>query len=137
MARHGLNVADQHIIHAQSNDPTGGYQGMRALLSGKDWPTAVLASDDAVAIGALKAAHDLGVSIPADISLVGFDDIDAAQYTIPALTTIRQSMEELARLGVETLYRLLNDEIDQGDAPVILVEPELIVRDSTAAPPDR
>lgn len=132
MRIHSVEVPEEYTAQVETNDASGGYRGMKALLTAPDPPTAVLASDDAVAIGALKAAFDLGFQVPADVSVVGFDDIEAASYTIPALTTIRQPIEQMAVKAVDTMLGLLSEEISPDDIPTTLMEPELVIRDSCA-----
>lgn len=134
MAENGLRVHPADVVRVRENNPAGGYEGMLQILSVAGPPTAVLASDDAVAIGALKATADKGIRIPQDLSIVGFDDIEAAQFTIPALTTIRQPVDALAREGVNVLRGLLHEETARAGSPIILVRPELIIRDSAAPP---
>ena len=70
--------------------------------------TAIFAISDVIAIGAMRALHDLGRSVPKDISLVGFDGIDLSQYCIPSLTTIHQNSEQLAKKGVEILMQRIH-----------------------------
>lgn len=95
-----------------------------------DPPTAVFAANDETAIGVLAAAHDLGLAVPADLSVVGFDDVPYARHLRPALTTVRQDFGELGRRAI----RLLIDEIEGTERalPPRRVLPRLIVRQSTA-----
>jgi DNA-binding LacI/PurR family transcriptional regulator len=74
----------------------GGHQAMARMLERKERPTAVLASNDMTAIGALGAIHERGLRVPEDISIVGFDDIQISAFTQPALTTVRLSRDEIA-----------------------------------------
>ncbi len=94
--------------------------------------TAVFASNDQMALGVIHAAHELGLSVPGDLSVVGFDDIPEAKHFIPGLTTVRQ---DFAELGAHALDILLA-EIEGQEAParVAMKVPELIVRGSTARP---
>lgn len=133
-AQRSIEIPPEYVVRVDQNDSAGGYQGLVNVLKVSDPPTAVFASDDAVAIGALKAAYDMGCRVPLDVSIMGFDDIDAARFTIPALTTIRQPIEELARSGVDALLRLLNGQSLVNNDRLILVEPELVVRDSCGPP---
>ena len=96
--------------------------------------TAVFAGNDQMALGVLLALHEAGRAVPADVSVVGFDDIPEAPYLIPALTTVRQDFEELGRRCLEQLMALL----ENGVAPAAaLIPPDLVVRASTAPPPTR
>ena len=97
-------------------------------------PTAVLAMSDAIAIGAMRAARELGLSVPADLSVVGFDDIDLAAHVDPALTTVHQPIREKGATAV----RLLMDEIraDIGSEPAHLrLATRLVARASTGPAP--
>jgi DNA-binding LacI/PurR family transcriptional regulator len=115
-----------------SNEPRGGLAACRRLLALREPPTAVFATTDMLAIGALKAADDAGVRVPRSLSVVGFDDIALAPYTVPALTTVRQPIEAMAKLAVEVALRRAAEPWAPPETH--LLEPELIVRDSTASP---
>jgi DNA-binding LacI/PurR family transcriptional regulator len=120
-------------LKVTTNDAEGGYQAMKSLLMVSPRPTAVLASDDVMAIGAMKAVYDSGLTVPKDISITGFDDIDISSYIYPALTTIQQPIQSISE---KALYLLL-DAI-KGKEPqryLIQVDPKLIVRQSTGCPP--
>ncbi len=107
--------------------------GMK-LLGHREF-TAVFASNDQMALGVIHAAHDLGLSVPGDLSVVGFDDIPEAKHFIPPLTTVRQ---DFAQLGTQAIDILLADlEGTSPPEPRIAETPELIIRSSTAAPPRR
>ena len=90
---------DDHV-HAGLNNPGSGADAFRNLIGMADPPTAIVTATDQMAIGALHAAHALGVSVPRQVSIVGFDDIPLAQYTAPPLTTVSQPMGEMAELAV-------------------------------------
>ncbi len=99
-------VPEEYIQPAE-NSYKGGYEATRYLLSLPTPPTAILAMDDVMAIGALGAAIDLGWAIPGDLSIIGFDDLEVGAYIRPALTTIRQPMEEIGRKAVELLLKMI------------------------------
>ena len=127
----GFRASD---IQPADNSLEGGYLGMRALLAASDRPTAVFASDDNMAIGALRAAFESGVRVPQDISLVGFDDIRMASYTTPTLTTVRQPLEALSHKAVELLDCMVKNKTPGAQTGQhISLAPELIVRDSCSA----
>jgi DNA-binding LacI/PurR family transcriptional regulator len=100
------------------------------LLTGPTPPTAIFAASDTQALGVLSAARELGLDVPGDLSIVGYDDIEAADYV--GLTTVDQQLFESGRRGAE----LLLSEIDQRSAiaPFVSLEPALVIR-STSAPP--
>lgn len=100
------------------------------LLTGRRPPSAIFAASDTQALGVMSAARDLGLQVPGDLTVVGYDDIPLAEPI--GLTTIRQHLFESGRIGAE----LLLAEIEQRSAvpPVVLLEPELIIRATSAAP---
>jgi len=110
----------------------GGRAGLAALLSRPEPPTAVICSSDLMAIGALHEAGRRGLSVPGELSIVGFDGIDATTWTEPALTTVEQPIAEIADTAVETLQSL----IAEPDRPVpnSYFRPLLRVRGTTAPP---
>jgi LacI family transcriptional regulator len=111
-----------------------GVAAARQLLSMPEPPTAIFAANDFMALGALAEAQRLGVAVPADLSIVGFDDSDAASLVWPALTTVRQPLAEMALAAVAML--LAGDaRLDTGrPMPVRVLPHEVVVRGSTAAP---
>jgi DNA-binding LacI/PurR family transcriptional regulator len=122
-------------IQAERNDAFGGYAAMVELLSIVPRPTAVVASDDIMAIGALKAAHEAGLRVPEDISLAGFDDIILGRFSCPSLTTVRQPIELMGRKAIQLLLELIEGhEIPKEDL-LTEITPELVVRESTGPPP--
>ena len=105
---------------------------MTALLTAEAPPTAVVASNDWTAIGALHAIDAAGLRVPDDISLVGFDDIPLVSYTSPALTTVRMSAGDVGSTAFDALFSLIGGERPEGD--VYQVPTRLVVRESTASP---
>ncbi|WP_022881341.1 LacI family DNA-binding transcriptional regulator [Gryllotalpicola ginsengisoli] len=103
-----------------------GYYAGRELMVVRDC-TAFFCSNDEMAFGVMHAAHELGLDVPGDISVVGFDDVPSARHYWPPLTTVRQDFDELGRRCVRML-------VDGTDASPGDVEPQLVVRASTAAP---
>lgn len=110
----------------------GGDREMSSLLQLEKRPTAVVCINDLTAFGALRAAHRLGVSIPQDISLVGFDDIMLADIVTPPLTTVRMPRAKLAQCCIEA-FETMADNPDI-DGKQLWVQLELVIRSSTAAP---
>ena len=103
-----------------------------ALLELAEPPTAVAAATDVLAIGILHAAFERGFQVPADFSVVGFDDIPFAATTVPALTTVRMPVEEMIRGAVEMVVdESLLDAVGSPDG-VRVFQPSLVVRSSTA-----
>jgi DNA-binding LacI/PurR family transcriptional regulator len=107
-----------------------GYRGAQRLLD-RGEATAVFASNDQMALGVYHAALERGLSIPGELSVVGFDDIPEAAHFWPPLTTVRQDFADLGRRSVESLLA----EVEGGHEPVaVRLRPELVVRGSTSAP---
>lgn len=109
------------------------YQAAYALLNRADRPTALLVINDMLAIAAMRAAGDLGLSIPSDVSVAGFDDIQFSNYILPRLTTVSGKAEESGRAAVRLLLnRFAEPELPQ---QVTIAEVQLIVRESTGPIP--
>ncbi|HSB96648.1 MAG TPA: LacI family DNA-binding transcriptional regulator [Spongiibacteraceae bacterium] len=102
----------------------------RALIASNVQFTAIVAANDAMAIGAIKVLRAQGRTVPDDVSVVGFDDIEFAQYVEPPLTTIRQPRREIGRATMTKMIKKLSDATDQ--ASQIVLAHELIIRSSTA-----
>ncbi|SNY60904.1 LacI family DNA-binding transcriptional regulator [Paractinoplanes atraurantiacus] len=101
-----------------------------ALLTSENRPTAIFACNDTLALGAMEAARTLGLRIPSDVSVVGFDDMPVTQWSAPPLTTVRQPFTEMGRVAMRRLLRLAAGE--PLDSPRIELATELIVRKSTS-----
>jgi len=110
-----------------------GYHTAKELLEASSDFTALVAFNDGSAIGAIRAFRDVGLSVPGDISVIGFDDIDQAAFNIPRLTTIRQPLVRMGELAASTLIKRIEEP--HAKSGQILVEPELVVRESTGPPP--
>lgn len=111
----------------------GGYEACGPLLDGPNRPTAILACNDLMAFGVMRAAQERGLTVGRDLSVTGFDNIPMAEYSHPPLTTVNQPIYQIAGMLCEMLVRHLRDEA----APVerVLLTPTLIARESTGAPP--
>jgi LacI family transcriptional regulator len=116
------------LIEQGNHQVDGGHEAMARLLRAKRRPTAVIASNDMTAIGALGAIHEHGLRVPEDISIVGFDDIALSAFTQPALTTVKLSRAEIARLAFRSLYSI---RMDSGVGAEFVVQPALVIRSST------
>jgi DNA-binding LacI/PurR family transcriptional regulator len=124
-------------IQRGPNTPAAGDAALRNLLQLANPPTAIATSTDLVAVGLLHAAHRLGVTVPDQLSVVGYDDILIATYTVPALTTLRMPTAEIVRHAVSHAIDLARDPAAPREARLELFAPSLIVRDSTAKPAPR
>jgi LacI family transcriptional regulator len=112
----------------------GGVTGFGHLKSLPKRPTAIVCSNDMTAIGVLRAAYLEGLRVPEDISVIGLDDIDFAEFTLPPLTTICLSRVDLARAAFDALRLQAENSSDPNRKREFLVSTRLIVRGSTAAP---
>ena len=109
----------------------GGFAAMQAVLQSPQPPSAVFICNDLMGIGALSAAHEAGVRVPQDLSLVGFDDIELARFTSPPLTTIVQPKQQIGMLAVDMLLERIQG--GRTDTKQVLLQPALTVRASTAS----
>jgi LacI family transcriptional regulator len=123
---------DPAVQTASDFELAPGAEAAASLLELPEPPTAIFAFNDAIAIGALRAARDRGLRVPEDLSVLGFDDIEHAAIVTPPLTTVRQPLAEMGRAAISLLSRLL----DSGPDERLHVElpTRLVVRDSTAPP---
>lgn len=110
-----------------------GYAAGPALLARPE-VTAVVVANDQMALGLLRALWEAGRSVPGDVSVVGFDDIPEAEFLIPPLTTVRQDFAAVGHRAIEILRAAIAGPGPETDLPERLIQPELVVRSSTAAP---
>ena len=130
-ALHGIALRDELIAQLPADDPSPqtGYETAKELLTRKVPFTALIVYNDISAVGAIRAIKETGLRVPEDISVVGFDDIREAAYHLPSLTTVRQPMRKIGAMAAEALIERLEGR--NGNPSGILVEPELVVREST------
>jgi DNA-binding LacI/PurR family transcriptional regulator len=128
----GLSIRPELTIQLKKDltSPELGYPVVKQLLTHHRNFTAFLSFNDIAAIGCIRALHDVGLRVPGDVSVVGFDDIKEAAFQTPSLTTIRQPLHQMGALAVRTLLQQLGGANGNG-LPQIAVEPELIIREST------
>ncbi|MFC5289959.1 LacI family DNA-binding transcriptional regulator [Actinokineospora guangxiensis] len=113
----------------------GGYRHGLELLDRPDRPTAIFAGSDFQALGVMRAARQLGLSIPDDLSIVGYDDLPVTEWIGPPLTTVRQPLREMATTAARMVFSLARGERPPNER--IDLATELVVRESTAAPAAR
>jgi LacI family transcriptional regulator len=130
MSAAGLKIFSGYVRPGDFTSPAG-YRETLALLDLPNPPTAIFTCADQMAIGAYEALYERGVRVPDDVSIVGFDDLDA-KWAVPPLTTIRQPLTEMAGMATRMLLALIAGE-DVESTRVELATP-LIVRNSTASP---
>ncbi|HVJ09088.1 MAG TPA: LacI family DNA-binding transcriptional regulator [Acidisarcina sp.] len=131
---YGIPLKDE-LMELANHRPDGGRLAMERLLDRKPWPTAVVSSNDLTAIGAIGAIHQRNLRVPEDISVAGFDDIELCSFMHPTMTTVRLSRSEIAERAFHALYT----ENPKEERPGVeyRIEPQLIVRNSTGANPER
>jgi DNA-binding LacI/PurR family transcriptional regulator len=100
------------------------------LLSARHRPTAIFAASDTQALGVIAAAHEAGLRVPEDLSIVGYDDVEIADHV--GLTTVRQGLFESGRVGAELLLAEIRER--SAEPPRVVLAPELVVRGTTAPP---
>ncbi|KJR14140.1 substrate-binding domain-containing protein [Vibrio parahaemolyticus] len=106
----------------------GGYQAFKKMAERGTLPSSIFVSNDMMAMGVINAANELGIKVPDDLSIIGYDDIHIAKFMSPSLTTIHQPKYRLGQAAVETLVRRLDDK--SNEAQVVQLEPTLVIRNS-------
>jgi DNA-binding LacI/PurR family transcriptional regulator len=124
-------VAGEGLRQDTTNTYAGGAEALHRLLDLPEPPTAIVGATDVIAMGMLHAAHQRGLRVPDDISISGFDDIPEAAYCVPALTTVRMPTAAMVRAAVD--LAIGGAKVEGGPHPVL--EPELVVRESTGPAP--
>jgi len=137
MAEFGLTDRAQVYITDQEPQPALelGRQIFDQSRAGR-MPTAIFATSDTTAIGLMQAAFQAGIGIPDQLSIVGFDDIDLAAFTLPPLTTISQDGVDMGRVAAERLFEMVDQDLEASDVGDIVLAPRLVVRGSTSAASD-
>ncbi|MBN1814516.1 MAG: LacI family DNA-binding transcriptional regulator [Anaerolineae bacterium] len=129
---HGIPVKDELIAEGDFTERSG-MMAMQRLLPAS--PTAVFAANDVMAIGALKTIRAVGMKVPHDVSLIGFDDIPIASVVEPALTTVRQPIERMGAMAADLLLNLLQSASEEEMLPHRIILPtELVIRNSCGSP---
>lgn len=136
LKEHGCIVSPELIVGPENLDSPAyatqeeGYDGMRRLLSMSEPPTAIFARNDAVAIGAIRAARDLGRRVPDDIAIAGFDNVPMSAYTTPPLTTVNQPTATLGRRAAEFVLDRIEGKTTT-ERRDLRLDCEVVVRQST------
>jgi LacI family transcriptional regulator len=130
----GLRLSEK-LVAAGDNSFESGVQAARQLLTRKQRPTAIFAANDDMAAAALRVATDLGIEVPAELSVAGFDDIALARQVIPNLTTVRQPLSKMAERAATALINRGGSNGKLHDTEI--VPATLIVRGSTGPAPEQ
>ncbi|HCC6691079.1 LacI family DNA-binding transcriptional regulator [Pseudomonas aeruginosa] len=132
MAKAGLEVRPQWLLESEFSSP-GGYHAALGLLGGEgERPTAIVAGNDMIGIGVLRAAAELNIRVPHELSVIGFDDIELSRFVFPALTTVGQSIRLLGEIAAQLLLQRIAEREEPMQRRV--VAPALVLRESTAPP---
>jgi DNA-binding LacI/PurR family transcriptional regulator len=134
MREHGAEE-NIHIIKTPRSFQAS-YEAGKSLFADfkrRDRPTAIFAGTDAIAIGLMQAAFQARIVVPDDVSIIGFDDIDFAPFTIPPLTTIKQSGFEMGQIAANLLIDMIEQERSSSEVEDVIMSPTLVVRQSTSA----
>jgi LacI family transcriptional regulator len=122
---------DRKLLVEGDHTIEGGIAALGQLLSGPTRPTAVICSNDMTALGVMRKSYEDGISIPRDLSVIGFDDIRLAQFVLPALTTVQMSQAELARLAFHALLSEVQRETPSSTGTEYVLTTHLVLREST------
>jgi LacI family transcriptional regulator len=128
MSEAGLLIKKEYVVEGDFTEDSG-YECAKQILAGKNGITAIFASNDTMAVGAMRAIKEIGLKIPDDISIVGYDDIKIASYISPSLTTVRISILEIASIATGGLINFIENGINSSEYNT--VSTELIVRESS------
>jgi LacI family xylobiose transport system transcriptional regulator len=131
MTTAGLSV-DESLVAYGNFHVDGGRDIAKAMLAAADPPTAIFAGSDLQALGVFDAARSLGIQVPSELSVVGYDDLQLAQWTSPALTTVHQPLTRMAEEAARLVVRMSEGQLET--IPRIDLATRLVVRESTAAP---
>ena len=136
MRKAGIEYRPEFIYEVQGGEPDFGVEGLNYFLGLPDQPTAIMCFNDTIAIGLLHACHQRGISIPNDLSVTGFDNINFSAFTCPPLTTLDQPKYSIGNEAAQLLLELLSTKIDNSNSThkEKVLKGRLLVRSSTASP---
>jgi LacI family transcriptional regulator len=138
-AKASLKLNPDLVVQLKGDSPSHepGYLAAQGLLASKAPFTAIFAFNDVSAIGAIRAVREAGLMVPQDVSIVGFDDVQSAAFQNPALTTVRQPLRTMGALAAEAIIRQIVSPSEHPGSRQVIVDPDLIVRESTCPPSGR
>lgn len=134
LASHGLELPAEMIAEGAFTYRSG-LQAARVLLERKNRPTAIFAANDEMAFGVMNVANEMGIRIPEDLSVVGFDGTPYSTFVIPSLSTIIRPTDDMARLGTHKLLAMINEGPEAAGKFETMVSPEFLPRESTGPAP--
>ena len=130
----GIHPEREFIVEGD-HTVEGGMKAVAGVIKRKDRPSAIMCSNDLTAIGVMREAYEFGISVPQELSVVGFDDVRLAQFITPPLTTIRMSQAEIARLAFKALLTEVEREAPREHGTEYVLDTDLVLRKSTALAP--
>ncbi|WP_060493923.1 LacI family DNA-binding transcriptional regulator [Pseudomonas sp. NBRC 111140] len=133
MIEAGAPLLGNRVLHCDFTSP-GGHAAATQVLEGKR-PTAIFAGNDMIGFGVLRAAAERNISVPGELSVIGFDDIELSRYVYPPLTTVGQSIRELGESAASLLLTRIGTP-RQGAAEQRIIAPRIVLRESTGPRPD-
>ncbi len=124
-------VPDDKYVRCGDFRQTTGYNIIRSMIKENDYPRAIFAENDLIALGVIQAVKDLGLKVPGDIAIVGFDDIPIASMQEIQLSTICQPKYQMGKIAFENLLEIIKGNNKENSSRKVILEPELIVRSSS------
>ncbi len=124
------NLYQPELVKIGEWGPTGGYQLMKQFIEAGTLPTALVCASDQMAIGAMRALHEAKINVPQDLSIIGFNDIEAAEFLNPPLSTVRIHTDEMGKTAVKLIYDRLKGRVIPIKA---VLSTKIVLRDSTSA----
>ena len=134
LASHGLELPPEMMAEGAFTYQSG-LHAAKQLLSRDDRPTAIFAANDEMAFGVMNVANEMGIRIPGDLSVVGFDGTPYSTFVIPSLSTIIRQTDEMARLGTQKLLAIINEGEEAAEKFETMVSPRFVPRESTGPAP--
>ena len=129
--KYGVKIPDDNIIISEERGYDCGYNHAGELLEKELKVTAIIAQYDDIAFGAIKRLTEAGISVPKDVSVIGFDDAAYCKYSTPSLTTVNSEIEQLCRISLKILDGKITGSLKDSAFQSVLVRPKLVVRNST------
>ncbi len=137
LAMAGLPFDPSLVVAPDAPDVRSGYHAMEALVSRNTGTTAVICPTDSSALGALRYCVRHGIEVPKDMAIFGFDDTEFGEHAVIALSSVNYDIEAVTKLAIDRVIGLINAEGNLPDPVVTQVEPDLVIRESTASPSTR
>jgi LacI family transcriptional regulator len=130
----GIDMDETLLVDPQGNSTVRGFWAMDTMMSMKKRPSAVFAANDSLAIGALSWCTRHDMRVPKDVAIIGFDNIEYAEYASVPLSTVNYAADIVSRMAVDRLMRLISAGDHLPEPRVTLIDPDLVIRESTQAP---